>query len=138
MCILDIFMFNQSLSGKGSIINMASVASSVMGVPNRFCYSAAKGAVIGFTKSVAADFIRQGIRCNAVCPCTIQTPSLEARINAYPDPEKAMKDFVARQKMGRLGQPDEIADLVVFLASDESRLITGQAINIDGGWLLSN
>ncbi|KXJ13491.1 3-hydroxybutyrate dehydrogenase type 2 [Exaiptasia diaphana] len=123
--------------GQGSIINMSSVASSTMGVPNRFAYCTTKAAVIGFTKSIAADFISKGIRCNAVCPCTIYTPSLQERINAYPDPEKALANFIARQKMGRLGTPEEVAELVVFLASDDSRLVTGQAINIDGGWLLS-
>lgn len=117
---------------------MSSVASSTLGVPNRFAYCSSKGAVIGLTKSIAADFIRKGIRCNAVCPCTIYTPSLQDRINAYPDPEKALASFVARQKMGRLGTPEEVAELVVFLASDESRLITGQAINLDGGWLLAD
>ena len=116
---------------------MSSMASSEMGVPNRFSYSTSKAAVIGFTKALAADFIKQGIRCNAVCPCTIYTPSLQERLNAYPDPEKAKEDFVARQKMGRFGTPEEVANLVVFLASDESSLITGQAVNIDGGWGLA-
>ena len=117
---------------------MSSMCSSVLGVPNRFAYSSSKAAVIGFTKAIAADFIKQGIRCNAVCPCAIYTPSLQERLNVYPDPEKAKLDFIARQKLGRFGNPEEVANLVVFLASDESSLITGQAINIDGGWALSS
>lgn len=117
---------------KGSIINMASVVS-IKGLPNRFVYGASKAAVIGLTKSVAADFVTQGIRCNAICPGTVDTPSLADRINVYEDPVEARKNFIARQPMGRLAQAHEIAPLVVFLASDESAFVTGQAYGIDGG-----
>ncbi|ANK79959.1 MAG: NAD(P)-dependent oxidoreductase [Rhizobiales bacterium NRL2] len=120
-------------NGGGSIINMASVVSSEMGVVNRCAYGATKGAVIGFTKSVAADYIGQGIRCNAICPATVQTPSLDERIDAFDDPEQARRDFIARQKMGRLATAEEIADLALYLAADESRYITGQPMIIDGG-----
>lgn len=120
-------------NGGGSIINMASVVSSEMGVVNRCAYGATKGAVIGFTKSVAADYIGQGIRCNAICPATVQTPSLDERINAFDDPAAARADFIARQKMGRLATAEEIADLAVYLAADESRYVTGQPMVIDGG-----
>ena len=117
---------------KGSIINMASVVS-IKGLPNRFVYGASKAAVIGLTKSVAADFVTQGIRCNAICPGTVDTPSLADRINMYEDPVEARKNFIARQPMGRLAQAHEIAPLIVFLASDESAFVTGQAYGIDGG-----
>jgi 2-keto-3-deoxy-L-fuconate dehydrogenase len=119
--------------GRGSIINMASVASSIRGLPNRCVYGASKAAVIGLTKSIAADYVRQGIRCNAICPGTVDTPSLQGRINAQPDPVQARKDFVARQPMGRLGTVDDITGLLVFLASDESLFATGNAYSIDGG-----
>jgi 2-keto-3-deoxy-L-fuconate dehydrogenase len=119
--------------GKGSIINMASVVSSIRGVPNRFAYGTTKAAVIGFTKAIAADHVKQGLRCNAVCPGTIDTPSLQARMNALPDPAQARKDFVARQPMGRLGTTDDIAPLLVYLASDESSFATGVAFTVDGG-----
>ena len=117
---------------KGSIINMASVVS-IKGLPNRFVYGASKAAVIGLTKSVAADFVMQGVRCNAICPGTVDTPSLADRINVYEDPAEARKNFIARQPMGRLAQAHEIAPLVVFLASDESAFVTGQSYGIDGG-----
>jgi 2-keto-3-deoxy-L-fuconate dehydrogenase len=120
-------------NGRGSIINMASVASSIRGLPNRFAYGASKAAVIGLTKAIAADYVSKGIRCNAVCPGTVDTPSLQERINAYPDPERARKDFIARQPMGRLGTVDDITGLIVFLASDESLFATGNAYSIDGG-----
>ena len=119
--------------GSGSIINMASVCSSIKGLPNRFIYGTTKAAVIGLTKSVAADFVAQGIRCNAICPGTVDTPSLGDRINAFEDPAAARQAFIARQPMGRLAQANEIAPLVVFLASDESAFVTGQAYSIDGG-----
>jgi 2-keto-3-deoxy-L-fuconate dehydrogenase len=119
--------------GRGSIINMSSVASAVHGLPNRFVYGATKAAVIGLTKAIAADYVRRGIRCNAVCPGTVDTPSLAQRINANPDPVQARKDFVARQPMGRLGTVDDITGLLVFLASDESLFVTGLAHSIDGG-----
>ena len=119
--------------GSGSIINMASVASSLKGLPNRFVYGASKAAVIGLTKAVAADHVRQGIRCNAICPGTVDTPSLQDRINSQADPVQARKNFIARQPMGRLAQAHEIAPIVVFLASDESRFATGNAYSVDGG-----
>ncbi len=120
-------------AGGGSIINMASVCSSLKGLPNRFIYGASKAAVIGLTKSVAADFVGQGIRCNAICPGTVDTPSLGDRINANADPVAARQQFIARQPMGRLAQAHEMAPLVVFLASDESAFVTGQAYANDGG-----
>ena len=118
---------------KGSIINMASIASSVRGLPNRFVYGASKAAVIGLTKAVAADYVTQGIRCNAVCPGTVDTPSLQDRINAYADPVEARKNFIARQPMGRLATAEEIAPVVTFLASDESSFSTGNVYSVDGG-----
>lgn len=120
--------------GGGSIINMSSAASSVIGAPNRCIYGITKAAVIGLTKSVAKDFITQGVRCNCICPGTVDTPSLHDRLRATGDYEAAMKAFVARQAMGRLAQPEEIAHLVVYLASDESAFVTGQPFVIDGGW----
>ena len=119
--------------GGGSVINMSSVASSVRGLPNRFVYGTTKAAVIGLTKSVAADYIRDGIRCNCICPGTIETPSLEDRIAAFDDPVQARKDFVARQPLGRLGTAEEIASIAVWLASDESTYATGTAFVVDGG-----
>jgi 2-keto-3-deoxy-L-fuconate dehydrogenase len=119
--------------GGGSIINMASVSGSVSGILNRFVYGASKAAVIGLTKSVAIDFIDRGIRCNAICPGTIETPSLQGRIDAFDDPVKARADFIARQPMGRLGTPEEIASLAVYMASDESAYMTGAIVIIDGG-----
>ncbi len=119
--------------GGGSIINMASVAGSIKGIPNRFAYGASKAAVIGLTKAVAADFVTKGIRCNAIAPGTVDTPSLHERINAYDDPEQARKNFIARQPMGRLAKPEEIAPVVVFLASDESAFATGNVYSVDGG-----
>jgi 2-keto-3-deoxy-L-fuconate dehydrogenase len=116
----------------GSIINMASVCS-VKGLPSRFVYSASKAAVVGLTKSVAIDYVAQGIRCNAICPGTVDTPSLGERIGAYADPVEARKNFIARQPLGRLAEAHEIAPLVVFLASNESAFVTGQSYNIDGG-----
>lgn len=120
-------------AGGGSIINMASVCSSIKGLPNRFVYGTTKAAVLGLTKSVAADYVTQGIRCNAICPGTVDTPSLADRINTNADPEAARKAFIARQPMGRLAKAEEIAPLIVFLASDESTFVTGQAYANDGG-----
>jgi len=120
-------------SGGGSIINMASVASSLRGLPNRCVYGASKAAVIGLTKSVAADYIQQGIRCNCICPGTIESPSLDDRINAFADPVAARKAFIARQPIGRLGTPEEIAGMALYLASDISSYTTGTAMIVDGG-----
>lgn len=124
---------NNDGQGAGSIINMASVCGSIKGLPNRFIYGTSKAAVIGLTKSVAADYVANGIRCNAICPGTVDTPSLHDRINANADPVAARKAFIARQPMGRLAQAEEIAPLVVFLASEESMFVTGQAYCNDGG-----
>jgi 2-keto-3-deoxy-L-fuconate dehydrogenase len=121
-------------NGGGSIINMSSVASSVIAAPNRFVYGTTKAAVIGMTKSVAADFIEKGIRCNAICPGTVESPSLEERLRSSGDYEKARAEFVKRQPMGRIGSAEEIAALVVYLASDESAYTSGVAHVIDGGW----
>ncbi|MEZ5810674.1 MAG: SDR family oxidoreductase [Rhizobiaceae bacterium] len=121
-------------TGGGSIINMSSVASSLKGVPGRFVYSASKAAVIGLTKSIAADFVTRGIRCNAICPGTVDSPSLHDRLAATGDYDAAMKAFIARQPMGRLGRAGEIAALLVYLASDESAFTTGQTHIVDGGW----
>lgn len=120
--------------GGGSIINTSSAVSSVTGAPNRFVYGATKAAVIGLTKAIASDFITSGLRCNAICPGTVDSPSLNERLRATGDYESARTAFIARQPMQRLGTPEEIAALVVYLASDESAFVTGQAINIDGGW----
>ena len=118
---------------KGNIINMSSIVSSLRGLPNRFVYGATKAAIVGLTKSIAADFIQNNIRCNAIAPGTVHTPSWENRVAAAPDPAKAKKDFIARQPMGRLATADEIAALAVYLASDESDFITGVVHPIDGG-----
>ena len=126
--------------GKASIINMSSGASSLKGAPNRYVYGATKAAVIGLTKSVAVDFIKQGVRCNAICPGTVRSPSWEERVaelgKEVGGTEKAMEMFVSRQPMGRVGEADEIAALALYLASDESAFTTGTAIPIDGGWTL--
>jgi len=119
--------------GKGSVINMASVASSVKGIPNRFVYGATKAAVVGLTKAIAADYVKQGIRCNCIGPGTVDTPSLGERIGAFADPVQARKDFIARQPMGRLGAVEDITGILVFLASDESLFATGNIYLIDGG-----
>jgi 2-keto-3-deoxy-L-fuconate dehydrogenase len=121
--------------GKGSIINMSSVASSIKGVPNRFAYTATKAAVIGLTRSIAADFVTRGVRCNAICPGTVKTPSLGDRVRALGGDEEAnWRSFVQRQPMGRLGEPEEIAALALYLASDESSFTTGTVHVVDGGW----
>lgn len=121
--------------GSGSIVNIASIASSVKGIPFRFVYGASKAAVIGLTKAVAADYVTTGIRCNAICPGTIQSPSLDERIAAFDDPVEARKAFIARQPMGRLGAPEEIAAMAVYLASDESAFTTGTTMVVDGGMI---
>lgn len=123
-------------AGRGSIINMSSAASSISAAPNRFVYGSTKAAVVGLTKAIAIDFIKQGIRCNAICPGTVQSPSLEERIAAQGDVEKVREQFIARQPMGRIGRPEEIAALAVYLASDESAYTTGQVHIIDGGFSL--
>jgi 2-keto-3-deoxy-L-fuconate dehydrogenase len=120
--------------GGGAIVNMSSVASSIKGVPNRFAYSTTKAAVVGLTKSVAADYVGQGIRCNAICPGTVESPSLQDRMRAQGDYEAARAAFIARQPMGRLGTPEEIADLAVYLAN--ATYTSGQAYAIDGGWTI--
>jgi 2-keto-3-deoxy-L-fuconate dehydrogenase len=120
-------------AGGGNIINIASPASSMKATPNRAAYSASKAAILGLTKSVAIDFVRQGIRCNAICPGTTESPSLEERIHSFPDPVAARAAFIARQPMGRLGKPEEIAALCAYLASDESDFVTGSFLVIDGG-----
>jgi len=124
---------HQKTGGSSSIINMASVAGSIKGIPNRFVYGASKAAVVGLTKAVAADFVQKGVRCNAIAPGTVDTPSLADRINAFADPVEARKMFIARQPMGRLAKAEEIAPIVVFLASDESTFATGQIYSVDGG-----
>ncbi|XP_062992462.1 dehydrogenase/reductase SDR family member 6 [Elgaria multicarinata webbii] len=118
----------------GNIINMSSVVSSIKGAVNRCVYSTSKAAVIGLTKSIAVDFVEKGIRCNCICPGTVDTPSLRERIQASPNPEQALNDFLARQKMGRMGSAEEIAQLFVYLASEESAYMTGNECIIDGGW----
>lgn len=128
------FLPGMITTGNGSIINMSSVASSINGAPNRFAYGMTKAAVIGLTKAVAADFVTEGIRCNAICPGTVQTPSLEQRLHATGDYETAYKNFVARQPMGRLGSAREMAELALYLASDASAFTTGTINIIDGGW----
>ncbi|TKW67094.1 MAG: SDR family oxidoreductase [Paracoccus denitrificans] len=120
--------------GEGCIINMSSVASSIKGVPNRFAYGTTKAAVLGLTKAVAADYVTQGIRCNAICPGTVQSPSLDERLAATGDYDKARRDFIARQPMGRIGEAEEIAGLALYLAG--ATYTTGQAVCIDGGWTI--
>ena len=122
-------------AGGGSIINMSSIASSIKGIPNRFAYGATKAAVIGLTKSVAADYVTKGIRCNAICPGTVETPSLLQRLRDTGDFDKAYAEFTARQAMGRFGKVEELANLALYLASDESSFTTGQTHIIDGGWI---
>ncbi len=121
---------------KGNIIIISSAASNVKGAPNRFIYGTTKAALNGFVRAIAVDYVKEGIRCNAILPGTVQTPSWEDRVSMAKDPEQAKKDFIARQAMGRLGQPEEIASLAVYLASDESEFVTGALYLIDGGWTL--
>lgn len=120
--------------GGGSIVNIASIVSSEKGAPRRFAYGASKAAIIGITKAIAADFVKDGIRCNAICPGTVQSPSLNDRLSATGDFDKALAAFQERQPMGRLGQPEEIANIVCYLAGDLSAFTTGQSIAVDGGW----
>ena len=134
--IMKAFLPAMIENGGGSVINMSSVASSVMGVEDRFVYGASKAAVIGMTKSVAKDFVGDNIRCNCICPATIQTPSLDERIDAFEDPVQAREDFIARQPMGRVGTTDEISALVIYLGSNESAYTTGQEFVIDGAMSL--
>ena len=120
--------------GRGSIINMSSIVSSLKGAPNRFAYATIKAAVIGLTKAIAADFVTKGVRCNAICPGTVETPSLGERMASSGDAAAARTNFIARQPMGRLGKPEEIASAALYLASEESAFTTGQTLIIDGGW----
>lgn len=134
--MIQAFLPHMLKNGGGSIINMSSIASSVKGIPNRFAYTATKAGVIGITKSVAEDYVTQGIRCNAICPGTVHSPSLQQRIADLPgNYEKNYQDFVNRQKMNRIGNTDEIAHLAIYLASDESAFTTGSINVIDGGWV---
>lgn len=132
--VIKAFLPAMLAAGGGTIINMSSIASALSAAPNRFVYGATKAAVTGMTKSVALDYVKQGIRCNAICPGTVDTPSLQERLNAFADPVQARKDFENRQPMGRLGSAEEIAGLALYLASDESAYTTGAIIPIDGGW----
>lgn len=130
---LPALMERAKITGSSSILNMASMASSIKGFPNRAAYGATKAAVIGLTKSIAADFVAQGIRCNALCPGTVDTPSLRGRIESAPDPVQAEKDFIARQPMGRLATVDDLTPMITYLLSDASSFVTGQAFLVDGG-----
>ena len=140
--IYSAFLMTQNLlpkmlkNKKGNIVIVSSAASSVKGVPNRFIYTTTKAALNGFVKAIAADYIKDGIRCNAILPGTVETPSWEGRVQMAEDPNQARKDFIARQAMGRLAQPNEIASMAVYLASDESDFVTGTLNLIDGGWTL--
>ena len=124
------FMIKQN---GGSIINISSIASSLKGLPNRFVYGASKAAIIGLTKSIASDFVKQNIRCNSIAPGTVFSPSWQERVNQSPDPVQAKKDFIARQPMGRLGTAEEIASMAIYLAGDESTFTTGNTFSVDGG-----
>jgi 2-keto-3-deoxy-L-fuconate dehydrogenase len=133
-CALPKMLARHAQDGVGaSIVNMASIAGSIKGLPNRFVYGASKAAVVGLTKAVAADFVQKGIRCNGIAPGTVDTPSLRQRIDAFPDPQEARRMFIARQPMGRLATAEEIAPIVVFLASDEAAFVTGNIYSCDGG-----
>lgn len=135
MCraFLPAMLERATVTGSVTILNMASMASSIKGFPNRTAYGATKAAVIGLTKGIAADFVKQGVRCNAICPGTVDTPSLRGRIASAADPVQAEKDFIARQPMGRLATVDDLTPMITFLLSDASRFVTGQAILVDGG-----
>ena len=140
--VYSAYLMSQSLlpkmlkKQKGNIIIVSSAASNVKGAPNRFIYGTTKAALNGFVKALAADYVKEGIRCNAILPGTVETPSWEDRVNMAEDPKKAREDFIARQAMGRLAQPEEIASIAVYLASDESEFVTGTLNLIDGGWTL--
>ena len=134
--VISAFMPSLLEAGGASIVNVASIASSIKGVPNRFAYCASKAAVIGLTKSIAIDFVSQGIRCNAICPGTVMTPSLEQRMADQGNLEAAKAAFIARQPMGRIGTPEEISALAVYLASDEAAFATGATFTVDGGWTI--
>ena len=134
--IIQTYLPGMIAAGGGKIINMASVASSLKGVPNRAAYAASKAAVIGLTKSVAADYVGMGITCNALCPGTVDTPSLQDRINAFDDPVEARKMFIERQPMGRLATAEELVEMVVYLASESADFVTGQTMIVDGGMCL--
>ena len=140
--VYSAYLMSQSLlpimlkKQKGNIIIVSSAASNVKGAPNRFIYGTTKAALNGFVKALAADYVKEGIRCNAILPGTVETPSWEGRVNMAEDPKKAREDFIARQAMGRLAQPEEIASMAVYLASDESAFVTGTLNLIDGGWTL--
>ena len=135
--MLQAFLPAMIAQGRGSIVNMSSVAGALIGVPNRYAYCASKAAVAGITRSVAVDYVGKGIRCNAICPGTVQSPSLDERLAATGDAEAARAAFVARQPMGRLGRAEEVAALALYLASDESAYTTGQMHAIDGGWTMA-
>jgi 3-hydroxybutyrate dehydrogenase len=140
--VYSAYLMSQSLlpkmlkKQKGNIIIVSSAASNVKGAPNRFIYGTTKAALNGFVKALAADYVKEGIRCNAILPGTVETPSWEDRVNMAEDPKKAREDFIARQAMGRLAQPEEIASMAVYLASDDSAFVTGTLNLIDGGWTL--
>ena len=140
--VYSAYLMSQSLlpkmlkKRKGNIIIVSSAASNVKGAPNRFIYGTTKAALNGFVKALAADYVKEGIRCNAILPGTVETPSWEGRVNMAENPKKAREDFIARQAMGRLAQPEEIASIAVYLASDESEFVTGTLNLIDGGWTL--
>ena len=129
-------VFLEKKKGKGNVVIVSSAASSVKGAPNRFIYGVTKAALNGFIKALAIDYVKQGIRCNGILPGTVETPSWQGRVNMAEDPKKAKEDFIARQAMGRLAQPEEIASLATYLASDESDFVTGTLNLIDGGWTL--
>lgn len=134
--VIKTFLPDMIRNRSGSIVNVASVVSTIKGAPNRFVYGATKGAVIAMTKQIATDFVASNIRCNAVCPGTIDTPSLQERMREHGDMQKSKTAFLARQPIGRFGKPEEVANLILYLASDESEFVTGQTFVIDGGWTM--